>query len=130
MAPYQYCPLDMRKQETRIPHFQPGGRDHPIRVTIEHVPFNHSEDSEPWRISDQYMKELQNNLPENWYVHQTVDLQYPIALHHIHSHIVPLPDHNYHIYHQKSCDIALHTSAHDARYTMQLDHHANILSFT
>jgi hypothetical protein len=73
MAPYQYCPLDTSKQEIRVLHLQPGGRDDPIRVTIEHVPFNHCEDEEPGRISEQDLKSLQKILPEEWEIKRTFE---------------------------------------------------------
>jgi hypothetical protein len=75
MAPYQYRPLDTSKQEIRILHLQPGGRDDPIRVTIEHVPFIRSKDDEPWRMSNQDMEETQDGLPDNWTIQRTLEGQ-------------------------------------------------------
>lgn len=75
MAPSIYRGLDASKKEIRVLHLQPGGRDDPIRVAIEHVQSDPSEDDEPWKASKQHIQELHRNLPETWAVHRTLEGQ-------------------------------------------------------
>jgi hypothetical protein len=73
MAPYQYRPLDVSKNEIRIIHLCPGSRDDPISLSIEHLPFDPSKIDEPFRISNKSMKEIQQGLPDNWTVFSTLE---------------------------------------------------------
>jgi hypothetical protein len=73
MALYQYQTLDVSKNEIRILHIHPGSRDDAIRISIEHIPFNPSEDDAPFRVSQRRLKEIQKDLPWGWRVYSTIE---------------------------------------------------------
>ncbi|KAF1922013.1 heterokaryon incompatibility protein-domain-containing protein [Ampelomyces quisqualis] len=73
MAPYRYLPLDASKNEIRMVHLQPGSYNEPIRVNIEHIPFQLFRDgSSPTDIEKGSRLELENLL-ESWSVFQTLE---------------------------------------------------------
>jgi hypothetical protein len=75
MGTYQYRRLSTSKREIRIAHLQPGNCDDPLRVSIEHIIFEPSEHSKPTCLNDNYIKQIQHDLPENWEVCRTLEGQ-------------------------------------------------------
>jgi hypothetical protein len=81
MTKYQYQPLNADKREIRILYLHPGGRDDPIHISIQHIPFNPSKDDEPFRVSKTKLREIRQTLPDNWNVYSTIEGR-PIFAHH------------------------------------------------
>jgi hypothetical protein len=73
MTPYQYQPLDADKKEIRILQLLPGGRNDPIHISIQHIPFNSSKDDESFRVSKKRLREIRQTLPDDWDVYSTIE---------------------------------------------------------
>jgi hypothetical protein len=73
MAPYQYRPLDPNHEEIRVLHLQPGHRDDPICLSIEHIPCRSAKDNVPVHFSKEKLREIQDSLPDSWFVYRTVE---------------------------------------------------------
>ncbi|KAI1079341.1 heterokaryon incompatibility protein-domain-containing protein [Whalleya microplaca] len=73
---FKYTPLDIEKQEIRLINLLPGKFRHEIRIQIIHECLNEPEiptDDPPRRLS---IKELQQILPNDWIVKQTIEGRY------------------------------------------------------
>jgi hypothetical protein len=81
MTKYQYQPLNANKKEIRILHLHPGGRDDPIHISIQHIPFNPSKDHEPFRVSKKRLREIGQALPDSWSVNSTIEGRLIFAYH-------------------------------------------------
>jgi hypothetical protein len=73
MAPYQYRPLDTEQEEIRVLHLQPGDRNDPICLSIEHIPCHSAEHNQPMRLSVEKLKTIQNSLPDSFSVFRTLE---------------------------------------------------------
>jgi hypothetical protein len=80
MGIYQYRQLSISKREIRVAHLQPGNRDDPLRVSIEHIKFEPSERDKPTCLSDKCINQIQDDLPAAWEVCRTLEGQ-PLFVH-------------------------------------------------
>jgi len=72
MAPYQYQPLDPEKQEIRVLHLHPGAHDDPIRISIEHMPFNNAGyNNGSSSVSSDDLQQWCDSMPANWRADRT-----------------------------------------------------------
>lgn len=73
---YKYTPLDITKEEIRLIKLFPGDFKHDIHIQIIHHPFKELEsppDDFPKRLS---IGELQETLPRDWTVRETIEGRY------------------------------------------------------
>jgi hypothetical protein len=72
MIPYQYKPLDLDSREIRLVELHPSVPDDPIQISISSASFVFSEQKS---IPEYHLDRIQETLPTDWYVHETLEGQ-------------------------------------------------------